>query len=314
MSSSIGVVIPTFQAVKHLPLCLPPLIHSPLKPTILVIDSSSTDGTVELAKTMGVETLTIPKHAFNHGTTREKGRQHLKTPIVVMMTQDAYPASSALLEQLVQPILHRQAAAAYARQLPHQGASLFAAFARAFNYPPTSHLRSLADIKTYGSYTFFCSNSCAAYDQSALDAIGGFPSVLFGEDTVVVAKLLHQRYRIAYVAEAQVYHSHDYTLKQEFCRHFDIGLARRSYQDLLAIGGSDTSRGKNYVRALLQDLWQKDPLRIPYACLQTIAKFFGYRIGRACLKAPLWLKKALSSQKFYWDQPHTFQLEKIQDD
>ena len=301
MQSSIGVIIPTFQAAKHLRHCLPPLLQSPLKPRVLIIDSSSTDGTAAIAREMGAEILVIPQSEFNHGTTREKGRQYLRTSIIVMLTQDAYAVSPDLLGHLVKPLLEQQASIAYARQLPHQGSGLFAAFARDFNYPPTSHLRSLADISTYGVYTFFCSNSCAAYLNAALDEIGGFPSVLFGEDTVVVAKLLHRQHRISYVAEAEVFHSHDYTLKQEFCRHFDMGLARHLYKDLLAISGcSDHQRGKTYVQALLKKLWQKSPSTIPYAFFQTIAKFCGYRFGQACLHAPLWLKKTLSSQKHYW--------------
>ena len=75
--SSVGVIIPTYQAAKDLPFCLPPLLSSPLKPRILVIDSSSTDSTVQIAQEMGVETIIIPKSEFNHGKTREKGRKFL---------------------------------------------------------------------------------------------------------------------------------------------------------------------------------------------------------------------------------------------
>jgi rhamnosyltransferase len=300
-SSSVGIIIPTFQAAKHLPYCLPPLLQSPLKPVILIIDSSSTDETVTIAREMGVQTLVIAQNEFNHGATREKGRQYLRTPIVVMMTQDAYAASPETLGHLVKPLFEKRASIAYARQLPHQDAGFFGAFARDFNYPPKSHMRCLADTSIYGVYTFFCSNSCAAYVNAALDEIGGFPSVLFGEDSVVVAKLLRRQHRIAYVAEAEVFHSHDYTLKQEFRRHFDMGLSRCSYRDLLEIQGSSVNqRGKTYVLTLLKKLWDKSPSKIPYALLQTLAKFCGYRLGEASLHAPLWWKKFLSSQKFYW--------------
>lgn len=298
--TSIGVLIPTFQAAKHLPFCLPPLIQSPLKPRILVLDSSSSDGTEKLAASMGVETLTIPQREFNHGLTREKGRRYLGTDIVVMITQDAYATSPQMLENLVRPLMTKQASVSYARQLPHLGAGVFASFARQFNYPASSHIRSLDDVQTFGVYTFFCSNSCAAYLNSALDEIEGFPSVLFGEDTIVVAKLLHAKHRIAYVAEAEVRHSHDYTLKQEFCRHFDMGLARHSFQSLLSLAGKDTVRGKAYVKALLKTLQQHNPSLIPYAVLQTAAKLLGYRIGQASLHAPIWFKRFFSSQKFYW--------------
>ena len=106
---SIGIVIPTFRAAKHLPYCLPPLLLSSLKPRILVIDSSSDDETVTLAKQFGVETLVIPQSEFNHGTTREKGRRYLNTDIVVMITQDAVNAISLdMLEKLVEPLINKK--------------------------------------------------------------------------------------------------------------------------------------------------------------------------------------------------------------
>ena len=276
----IGIVIPTFQGAKQLPHCLAPLFQSPLKPRILVIDSSSTDGTVQIAQEMGVETLVIPQKEFNHGTTREKGRRMLGTPIVAMITQDAYAHSSDMLELLVQPLLEKKASLSYARQIPHTEADFFASFSRSFNYPAKSHIRSLADVEIYGAYTFFCSNSCAAYLNSALDEIGGFSPTPFGEDTIAAAKLLHRQHRIAYVADAIVHHSHDYTLKQEFLRHYEMGLARKTNQELLAIAGADSKRGKAYVKEMLKELWQQSPSKIPYALIQSLVKYTGFRIGQ----------------------------------
>lgn len=281
MKNQLGIVIPCYQAAKLLPRCLPPLLQSPLKPRVLIIDSSSTDGTVEIAKKMGAETLVIPKHEFNHGTTRERGRHHLNTSLVVMMTQDAFATSIDMLNHLITPLVEQKASISYARQLPHNQASIFAAFPRQFNYPIVSHIRSLADVERYGAYTFFCSNSCAAYLNSALDEIEGFSPVLFGEDTIAVAKLLHRGHRIAYVAEATVHHSHDYTLRQEFQRHYAMGLTRKVHQELFAICGSDSKRGKAYVQALLTELWRNAPMRIPYALLQTFVKYTGYCLGRS---------------------------------
>jgi len=281
MNKSIGIVIPTHQAKNHLIHCLPPLLKSPLKPHVLIIDSSSKDGTADLAQTMGAEVIVIPQSEFNHGTTREKGRQYLGTDIIVMMTQDAYAESTDMLELLLLPLFEGRVSLAYARQLPKVDAGIFGSFSRHFNYPDTSHVRNLSDASLYGAYTFFCSNSCAAYLNCALDEVDGFPSVLFGEDTITAARLLRKGHSIAYVAEAKVYHSHDYTLKQEFCRHFDMGLSREQYQDLFSIPGhSENSRGRAYVRALLQLLWRESPQLIPYALLQSLAKWSGFRLGQ----------------------------------
>ncbi|MDP1880080.1 MAG: glycosyltransferase [Parachlamydiaceae bacterium] len=300
MKHSIGIVIPTFQGIKHLSKSLPILLKSPIKPRILIVDSSSTDGTAEYAASLGVEVISILQKDFNHGTTRELGRHHLKTSIVVMMTQDAYPKENTI-EHLISPLVKGEASIAYARQIPHEDADIFASFSREFNYADEGHIRSIQEVNHYGVYTFFCSNSCAAYMNSALDEVGGFPAVLFGEDTFCVAKLLHRHHRIAYVAEAEVYHSHNYSLKNEFQRHFDMGLARKDLEKLMQGSGGDGKRGKQFVKQLLLVLWEKNPKLIPYALLQTFSKFSGYHLGKKGHLFPRWFKRFCSSQKFYWN-------------
>ena len=297
---TIGIAVITYNARHLLPYCLPPLMQSKLKPRILVVNSSSTDGTVELAIKFGVETLVVPRAEFNHGTTRELARKTLGTDIVVMITPDAYAKDSHVLEKLLEPLLEKKASLAYARQIPHKGASFFESFPRLFNYPEKSQLRSIDDVKEHGVYTFFFSDSFGAYCNKALDEIGGFTHVLTGEDTVACAKLLLKGHKVAYVSEAEVHHSHDYTLVQEFRRHFDTGYARETYKELLKAGGGDNARGKTYVKALLSQLLKDKPLSIPYACMQILAKWTGYQLGKCLKNAPNSVKKALSSQDFYW--------------
>lgn len=300
MNESIGIVIPTLNAERYLANCLFPLLSSALKPRILVVDSSSTDNTVEMAKQLGVEVLVIPLRHFNHGLTREHARKVLNTEIVVMMTQDAHATSQTMLEKLIEPITNRVASVSYARQIPRDGADILEAFSRLFNYPEAGHVRGLEDVERYGVYIFFCSNSCAAYRNSALDEIGGFPAVLTAEDAVVVAKLLKRGHKIAYVADAVVKHSHRYTLLQEFRRYFDMGYIRRENQRLFSYGGKDEARGREYFVNLIRNVLKAQPLSLPYALLQTLVKWAGYQTGFVSLRAPLWLKKTLSAQNFFW--------------
>ena len=80
-----------------------------------------------------------------------------------------------------------------------------------------------------------------------------------------------------------------------------MALARQAYQNLLFINGNDSQRGKTYVQSLLKELWHTSPSLIPYALLQSLAKWSGYRLGQISTNAPIWWKKIWSSQKFYWD-------------
>lgn len=296
---TVGIAILTLNAASTLPYCLTPLLMSPLKPQILIIDSSSTDDTLTIAKQFGIETKVIEKADFNHGETRELARQFLQTDIIVMITPDAYAKDEFVLGKLIEPIIEGKASVAYARQVPHKNAGFFEAFPREFNYPENSHIRSIEDLNEFGIYTFFCSDSFAAYSNTALNEINGFPTVLLGEDTLVVAKLLRKKYRVAYVAEAVVHHSHKYTIVEEFKRYFDTGLARAEYGHWLHCGQKDSGRGHHFVGTLMRRLMKK-PQLFPYAFVQTLAKWTGYRLGKMCVNAPVWVKQTFSSQKFYW--------------
>lgn len=300
---TIGIAILTLNAEKHLSHCIANLRNSTLNPKILVVDSSSKDQTCQIAKSMGVEILAIRREEFNHGATREMARKHLNTDIVVMVTPDAYAIDNNVLEVLVRPILENAAEAAYGRQIPHNPSNFFESFPREFNYPASSHIRTIEDVNIFGVYTFFCSNSFAAYSNQALDKIGGFKSVLLGEDTVAIAELLHQRGRVAYVAEAVVKHSHQYSLKQEFRRHFDTGYSRSQYKALFS-NQKDRSRGKKYVIMMIKRLIKTRPTLLPYAFLQCATKWIGYQLGTYAKKMPLFLKKKCSSFPGYWSSSY----------
>lgn len=300
-SNAIGVVIITHAARAHLAKLLPALQGCKPSPRILVVNSSSNDGTVEEALKWGVEVHLVPRLQFNHGLTREAARKKLGTPIVVMMTPDAYPVDTHLIRHLTEPIVHKKAAATYARQLPHLGAGTFERFAREFHYPATSRFYTAASSKDQPVEALFFSNSCSAYAQEALDAVGGFPHVLLGEDTLTAGALLQKGYTLGYVAEALVRHSHHYGICAEFMRHFDIGCMRH----LLAAYGHhcrmDRKRGWEYTCKLLRRMLHEEPRRLPYACLHLLSKWSGYQVGRLSPWMPHALCRCLSSQKFYWD-------------
>ncbi len=297
---SIGICVLTLNGAHHLHRCLPPLLASPLKPRLLVVDSSSTDGSEEMARKMGTETCCIPRSDFNHGLTREMARRMLSTDIVLMVTQDAYAADENVVETLAKPILEKKASAAYGRQLPHAGAGFFEAFHRHFNYPNESDLRRLQDLERIGRQIYFCSNSFAAYSNMALDEIGGFQKVLLGEDTVAVARLLKKGHTVAYVAEAEVYHSHNYTLLEEFKRHFDTGFARESFAHELAGSEGDSAKGKAYAKELMKKLAVEAPHLLPYGCLLLSAKWAGYKLGKWGHAMPSWWNRLFSGHKVFF--------------
>jgi rhamnosyltransferase len=193
-------------------------------------------------------------------------------------------------------------AAAYGRQLPRAGAEAIESHARDFNYPASSDVRGLVSRERLGFKAIFISNSFSAYRRSALMAVGGFPSgVIFGEDTVTVAKLLLSEHKVAYVAEACVYHSHSYGLLQEFERYFDIGVLHNRERWLLDEFGGASGEGKRFVLSELKFLAKRDARQIPSALVRTGLKFVGYKLGRMEYRLPVRLKRRLSMNSLFWE-------------
>ena len=298
--SPVGVVVVTHRARQHLPHCLPALQRSPLRPRILVVNSSSHDGTVELARELGAETLVVPRRSFNHGLTREQARRCLGTPVVVMLTPDAYPCADDFLERLTAPVRAGEAAVAYARQLATPACGLMERAMREFSYPPRSHLRAASDWGRWGSYTRFCSNAAAAWSNAALDRIGGFKPTLVSEETIAVAELLAAGERVAYVAEATVRHAHRLGPKGAFRRQFDIGYSRRLYDWLLLAREGDEPRGRQFARTVLTRACREAPAELPRTLALLAASWAGYRAGLVGPRLPAGLARRLSSQDFFW--------------
>lgn len=209
-----ALVIPTRNAGAHLDRLLPALAAQRRQPdSILVVDSRSSDDTVERFRAFGARVEVIEPASFNHGGTRRWASQQVEADALIYLTQDAIPASPDSFANLLDELYaEADIGVAYGRQLPHPGAGLLGAQARRFNYPPESRSKRLADASELGIKTCFSSDSFSAYRSDALAAVGGFPEDVIGsEDAYVAARLLQAGYAVRYAASAEVYHSHAIT-------------------------------------------------------------------------------------------------------
>lgn len=273
----------------------------------LLVDSTSDDQTAVIARASGAQVLTISRADFDHGATRQLALDHVgDVPIVVFLTQDAIPADARAFERLVAAFDDATVAAAYGRQLPRTGAGVAEAHARFFNYPPESCVKSLADAPRLGIKTPFLSNSFAAYRVSALREVGGFPRrTLFGEDMYVAAKLLLAGRRIAYVADATVFHSHSYSLGAEFRRYFDVGAFHARNPWIMQEFGRAGSEGRAYVRSELRYAAKRAPAAMPGLLLRDALKLIGMQVGKREALLPRRLKPRLSMNPRFWDTEPT---------
>lgn len=277
--------------------------------SLLIIDSGEKENYEDLVRDWSqVEVKKIPSAEFNHGGTRQLGvNMHPRKDVYVFLTQDAILADEFSLEKLVCVFADSRIGCAYGRQLPHEDAGLFARAVREINYPVQSHIRTMEDKEKFGIKTAFLSNSFAAYRREALELVGGFPShTILCEDMYVAAKMLKQGYSKAYVAEACVYHSHDYSIWQEFRRYFDFGVfhVREKWirQTFGGAGGSGVDFVKREIALIRQEnIFRQLPLLMEMV-MRDGMKLLGYKFGMTEAHLPLKLKKILSMTKGYWER------------
>lgn len=245
----------------------------------------------------------ISKKEFDHGRTRNRGVKYSNADYFIMMTQDALPADEYVIEKLLEPIRGGKAVVAYARQMAEEESGPVEKFTRNFNYPEQSCIKTKDDLDTMGIKTFFCSNVCAAYNRQIFDELGGFVKhTIFNEDMIYAAKAVEAGYGIAYVADARVYHSHNYTNREQFHRNFDLGVSQADHPEVFAKYPSE-SEGIRLVQQTIDYLKEhKMKRKIPHVICQSGFKYMGYLLGKNYRKMPKRFVVALSSNKEYWGQ------------
>ncbi|MFQ1061157.1 glycosyltransferase family 2 protein [Klebsiella pneumoniae] len=276
--------------------------NAPENTLVYVIDSSSKDDSALVAKNAGFDVITIAGSEFNHGGTRNKAiTDHLgEYDVVIFLTQDAIPQLN-FINAIISVFENEDVACAYGRQLPHLDANPLARHARSFSYPDKSYLCGKADIPDMGIKTVFMSNSFSAYRLSVFDKLGGFPSnTILCEDMFFTAKAILSGYKVAYVSDAEVRHSHNYTPIEEFKRYFDIGVFHQMEPWIREATGGAGGEGKKFILSELKFLVKNAPLWIPLAFVNNFMKIVGYKLGQKYKKLPGCVIRKCSMHKKYW--------------
>ena len=223
----------------------------------------------------------IEPEEFDHGGTRDKGMCLSDAEYVLCMTQDAIPADSHLTEHLLQAMEDEMVAVSYARQLPRKNCRLLERYTRSFNYPEQSRVKSRSDLEQLGIKTYFCSNVCALYRKEQYDCLGGFEkSTIFNEDMIYAAGCIQRGYKIAYVAEARVIHSHNYTNLQQFHRNFDLAVSQVQHPEIFEDVKSE-SEGIRMVKSTAVYLVKsRHSLMVVRLVISSAAKYAGYLLGK----------------------------------
>ena len=161
----------------------------------------------------------------------------------------------------------------------------------------------LGSLPELGIKTFFCSNVCAMYERETYLAQGGFPRrTIFNEDMIYAGGLIQSGYAIAYAADAEVIHSHNYSGREQFHRNFDLAVSQAEHPEIFG-GVASEGEGIRLVKKTAAHCLQiGKPWLIAVLVWQSGCKYLGYRLGKAYRRLPRGLVLRCTMNRAYWER------------
>jgi glycosyltransferase involved in cell wall biosynthesis len=265
---------------------------------VIVVDSGSTDNSLEIVKRFPVRLEQIPAESFHHSRTRNFAASLATGEILVFLSQDATPCSNLWLQSLVANFDDPSVGAVYGRQLPKPGSSLEREDALDTVYGEQKFVKDPNHRNGLGYRFYHFSDVNAAIRRIVWEA-NRFPEDLkVFEDLGIAKRILDAGWKIVYEPEACVFHSHHHTTLGLFKRYFDIGYTLKQLQ-IWDAPGTRTSLLRD-VRKLLGKKIRRftgnaDGHRAGAALGQDIAKSAGLFLGLNRDYLPSVLKRHLSA-------------------
>lgn len=184
----------------------------------ILVDSGSTDRTLEIAESHGCRIVHIQKKDFTFGRSLNYGCEAATGNVFVFISAHCIPAHDRWLANLIAPVKRGEADYVYGKQVGHDLTrfSEHQVFAQYY-----------ADADKIPQPDFFCNNANAAI-RRMFWAKHRFDETVTGLEDMVLAKaLMKDGGRIGYVANAPVIHIHEESLDQVRRRYYREALTLR---------------------------------------------------------------------------------------
>jgi rhamnosyltransferase len=245
---------------------------------VIIVDSTSRDADVELMRSFPVRLEQIAVSEFGHGRTRNVLAQLAQGERLLYLSQDAQPARRDWMTTLLRPLEDACIAGSYAQQIPRADADPLIRFflQRTYNSRPARR-RVVPDAAVRIDDIFF-SNVSSAIRRDVWEKYPFRDRLIMSEDQYWAHDVLRAGYAVAYEPAAQVYHSHNYSLRTLFRRNADSGASLRG---LIADSpGGIAQRGLSYVGAEALFLCKTGrPHWLPYMLVYEATKALGFSMG-----------------------------------
>jgi len=189
---------------------------------LTVFDNASSDGTRAVLSDLAERVIHVPAGAYVPGRVLNEAMTLTESELVVFLNSDCVPQHPEWLESLVQGFKKDTTAAVFGRQIPRPDCHpLFARDTEA----------TFGDGERQARWRHCFSMASSAIRRSAWRAVPFDETLAYSEDIDWSWRARSRGFDIGYVSEAVVEHSHNYTLKQFYRRHFGEGEAEVSIFD-----------------------------------------------------------------------------------
>jgi rhamnosyltransferase len=302
--SGVSILIPVKNGGDDLARCLGAIARQRIdpRPEVIVVDSGSDDGSVQLARRHGARVIEIPADEFDHGLTRNLAAESADGETLVFISQDAEPLGEGWLAALIDPLrADERVAGVYGRQLARPDAVPPERYFLDYLYGPEPRVQELGAGELTMDTTLF-SNANSAIRRSSWERFPFAGDMIMSEDQDWARRVLLDGDRLVYEPAAAVRHSHPYTLTAAFKRFFDSGVsAERAYLSGSGSASALRSNAWRYATGELRWLVRSGNSRwIPYACVYEAAKFAGLQLGRHHRRLPASWRHRLSAHPAWW--------------
>lgn len=272
----VSIVIRAYNEDQHLGRLLEAIQRQTL-PTaeVILVDSGSTDGTLDLARKYKARILHIKPKDFTFGRSLNMGIAAARGEVIVLASAHVWPMGADWLERLVAPFEDEQVAAAYGMQRGTPNSQ----------FSENQHFRTwFPEASNLDQQHGFSNNANSAIRKSLWKQTP-FDEELTGLEDLAWTSWAHGAgHKVAYVAEAGVYHAHNETAAQIVNRHRREAIALRqilphSRFTLLNFAGLFLRRTfSDYAAALRQRRLLRELVNIPrFRLLQYWGTYRGYR-------------------------------------
>jgi glycosyltransferase involved in cell wall biosynthesis len=216
-ATTVGILVRTLNESELIGTCIETLLTQSTRHQveILVVDSGSTDSTIEIAESHGVRVMHVRPGDFDYSKALNVGIEELHSELVVSLSAHAIPLDERWVETMTAPFEDPSVAGVTCRQVPWPDAPWreVQRLRRIFGPARAVYSRDSAEGLVFSNAASCVRRSVWLEERFTLPA---------AEDQEWAERVVAAGWSVIYEPDAAVYHSHAESPRAQACRLIDV--------------------------------------------------------------------------------------------